>query len=102
MYHGYHGEQNFWGGIAQLSIAPVPSGSIQVQAVDVHTLWRGRSHLVFGHLCDLIEHDDAVQCPALVRSGHLLSHGRNEALRVEEASHPKDVRAAIKYPCPEL
>ena len=33
--------------------------------------------------------DDGVEGPALVRAGHLLSHGRQEALRVEEASHPE-------------
>ena len=33
--------------------------------------------------------DDGVEGPALVRAGHLLPHGRQEALRVEEASHPE-------------
>jgi len=37
-----------------------------------------------------------------VSSGDLLSHGSEEALRVEETSHPENFRSTLKTPAVEL
>ena len=36
------------------------------------------------------------------RHTHLLSHGRQEALRVEEPRHPETVWSSLEHPAPEL
>ena len=53
-------------------------------------------------LGDIVGNGDGVQRPALVHAGHLLSHRRQETLRVEEARHPEGLRAALEAPGSEL
>ena len=63
--------------------------------------WRTRD-VLFHEFCDVIVQDNGVQGPAFVSSGDLLSHGSQEALWVEEASHPEDSGAAVEHPAAEL
>ena len=57
--------------------------------MNVDPLRRRVVNVLLGEARHQILADDGVEGPALVRAGHLLSHGRQEALRVEEASHPE-------------
>ena len=59
--------------------------------VNVDTLWRRVVNVLHGKSGDQILTDDAVEGPAFVTPCHFLSHGRQEALRVEEAGHPEDL-----------
>ena len=57
--------------------------------MNVDPLRRRVVNVLLGEARHQILADDGVEGPALVRAGHLLSHGRQEALRVEEASDPE-------------
>ena len=59
-------------------------------------------YIFLHHFSHFVVDDDAVEGPALVSSGHLLPHGRDEALRVEEAGHPEAVGSTLKHPATEL
>ena len=63
--------------------------------------WRGIN--VFFHCFDnIIVQNYRVQGPTLMRTRDLLSHCCEEALRVEETSHPEHTRPAIENPSGEL
>ena len=66
------------------------------------TLVGGVCDVFLHHLCHLVVEVDKIKGPALVSAGHFLSHGRQESLWVEEASHPEYVRPAFKDPREEL
>ena len=53
-------------------------------------------------LGDLVVEHDRVESPALVCTRQLLAHRRQEALRVEEARHPADLRPAVEQPPAQL
>ena len=57
--------------------------------MNVDPLRRRVVNVLLGEARHQILADDGVEGPALVRAGHLLPHGRQEALRVEEASDPE-------------
>ena len=86
---GNRDKQHLRGGFCQTSVLLVPPGTIEVEAVDIDTFGRRRGDVLLHHPCHFVVDNDTVQGPAFVCSGHLLSHGRDEALRVEEASHPE-------------
>ena len=102
VHHGERGGEDLGGGLRQPAAPPVPPRPVQVEPVDVDALRRGLGHLLFGHPGDVILQDDGVECPALVRPGNFLPHGRQETLGVKEPGHPEYVGAGIEYPLAEL
>ena len=95
-------EQHLGGGLSEFAAPAVPASPIQVQPMHVDPLCGRVLHLFLHHLCDIIVQDDRVEGPALVGSGHLLAHGREEALRVKEPRHPKHVGPGSEDPVREL
>ena len=61
----------------------------KICTVYVDSLWRRIVNIFLCESSDQILTDDRVQSPALVRSRHLLPHGSQEALGVEEPGHPE-------------
>ncbi len=59
------------------------------QTMDVDSLGRWVVDVFFGESGDQVLANDAVQGPAFVTPSHLLAHGREEALRVEEPRDPE-------------
>ena len=88
--------------LSQTSVLLVPPGTVEVEAVDVDTFSWGRRDVLLHHPCHFVVDNDTVQSPAFVCSSHLLSHGRDEALRIEEASHPERVWSSFKDPATKL
>ena len=71
--------------------------------MDVDTLWWRVVNVLLGEPGDQILTDDRVESPPLVTSGHFLSHGGQEALGVEEPSHPKHLMGTqLTAPNPRL
>ena len=68
----------------------------------VHTLSGWGRHFLLDHLGDIVVQDYRVQSPPLVSSGDLLPHGGEEALWVEETSHPEHVGSPGEDPSMEL
>mmetsp|Transcript_6834 Transcript_6834/g.15120 ORF Transcript_6834/g.15120 Transcript_6834/m.15120 type:complete len:278 (+) Transcript_6834:350-1183(+) len=92
--------------VHQLVLAPTPRAAIQVQAVDEDTLCRRLLERlkVLGRVRHLTGHHHVIQRPLVagVLAVHLLLHGSQEALGVEEASHPVGLGAAQVEPLVEL
>lgn len=90
MNDGHRLEQHLVDRFDQQRPLQVPAGAIDEQTVHVTALfWRFLAllrRLQFGHF---VVHGDHVEGPALVGTRHLLSHGGEEALRIEEAGHPE-------------
>ena len=66
------------------------------------TLIRRIHDIFLHHLRHFVVEIDEIERPALVRTRHFLSHGRQESLRVEEARHPEYVRPTLEDPREEL
>ena len=60
--------------------------------VNVDALRRRVVDVLLGEARDEVLADDGVERPPLVRARHLLPHGRQEALRVEEPRHPEHLQ----------
>ena len=86
----------------QTGVLAVPASPVEVEPLDVDTFGWGRGAVLLCHSGDVVVHHDRVERPALVRPGHLLPHGRDEALGVEEAGHPEAVGPALEDPAAEL
>ena len=57
--------------------------------VNVNPFWWRVVNVLLGEARYQVLADDGVEGPSLVRPGHLLPHGGQEALRVEETGHPE-------------
>ena len=57
--------------------------------VNVNPLGRRVVNVLLGEARHQVLADDGVEGPPLVRPRHLLPHGGQEALRVEESRHPE-------------
>ena len=99
---GDRDKQHFGSGFGQTRVLLVPPGAIEVEAVDIDTFSRSCCHVFLHHSCHVVVDNDTVQCPSLVCSSHLLPHGRDETLWVEETGHPERVRSSLKHPAAEL
>ena len=86
----------------QTAVFAVPASPVLVQPVHVHAFSGWGRHLLLDHLGDIVVQDHRVQSPPLVSSGDLLPHGSEEALRVEETSHPEHVGSPSEDPSMEL
>lgn len=100
--HGEKGEEDLGRGFDEFAVAAVPACTVQEQTVHVDTFWRRATDVFLHESCHVIVEYHAVQGPALVGSGDLLPHGSQEALWIEEAGHPEDVRSTLKTPGVEL
>lgn len=100
--HWHHLKENFGFGVNKFAVAAVPASSLQVKTVDVHSLCGRLGDVILHPLRHLVAQHHAVQGPALVRPSDLLSHGCQEALRVEETCHPEAVGSPFKDPGLEL
>ena len=72
-------------------------GTFKVEAVDVDALGRRLGDLLAAEARHGTVEDDRVEGPALVRPRHLLAHGRQKTLRIEETRHPKHLRLALEH-----
>ena len=59
--------------------------------VNVNPLWRRVVNVLLGEARYQVLADDGVEGPSFVRPGHLLPHGGQEALWVEETGHPENL-----------
>ena len=100
--HRERGEEHLGRWLHQTTALAVPASTIQVQSIHIHSLWRWVGHIFPHHTGHVIVQQHRVECPALVSASHLLSHGCQEALRIEEASHPEHVRPGLEDPAGEL
>lgn len=84
VHNGKIGEKDLWLGFDQPAIPSVPPGAIYKQSMDVDALcWSGSD--VFLHvLGDVVAEDNAIQCPAFVSAGYLLTHGGQESLELKK------------------
>ena len=64
----------------------------------IHTFTGGTGYVFFHHLSNVVHKHHTIESPALVSSCYLLSHGCEEALRVEESCHPETGGSAIEQP----
>ena len=102
VHHWNLNEQHFGGGLYQSVVPPVPACPVQEQSEHIHPFVRGAGDVLLAHLGEVIVDHHTVQGPALVGSGHLLSHGRHKTLRIEKAGHPEGGGSSIKHPGSEL
>ena len=86
----------------QTAALTVPPSTIQVEPMYIDTLWWRLGDILFHHPCHVIVQEYRVQCPATMGPCYFLTHGCQEALRVEEASHPEDIGPSLKDPGKEL
>lgn len=70
--HRHHLKEDFGFGVDELAVAAVPSPSLQVQAIDIHSLCWGLGDVVLHPLGHLVAQHHTVQGPALVGSSDLL------------------------------
>ena len=57
--------------------------------MNVYPLWWRVVNVLLGEARHQVLADDGVEGPSLVRPGHLLPHGGQEALWIEEPRHPE-------------
>ena len=69
--------------------------TFQVESVDEDALGGRLDDVLLAESGDGALQDHRVQRPAPVRPRHLLAHGRQKALRIEETRHPKLLRLAL-------
>lgn len=65
-------KQDFWFRLYQLTASPIPSGVLEVEAVDVDALLWGCRDVVFQAFGDVVVEDHRVQSPSLVITCYLL------------------------------
>ena len=94
--------QNLRPRLHELPCPLVEVGPLHEESVYVDPLGRMLVDLVLAVPGDQVLGDHTVQGPALVGASHLLLHGREEALGIEEARHPEDLGSAPVTPGPEL
>jgi len=66
------------------------------------TFTRRRNDVLFHRLRDVVVQHDSVQSPAVVSPRDLLTHRCEKTLRIEEPSHPEDVRSPVEQPAGQL
>lgn len=87
---GHHLEEDFGFGVGELAAAAVPAGSLQVEAIDVHSLCGGLGDIVLHPLGHLVAQHHAVQGPALV--------GPSDLLKVQRQIHRLKPLCDIRKP----
>ena len=86
----------------QLAAPAVPPSPIEIESMDVDPFSWWYMNILLHHFSDVVVQNDRVEGPALVSTCDLLPHGRQEALRVKEPSHPEDVWSSGEDPLGEL
>ena len=66
------------------------------------TLRGSTGNVLLHHASDLIVEYDGIEGPSLVRTSDFLTHGCEEALWVEESSHPEAGWSSVEEPRAEL
>ena len=94
--------QNFTPCLNEFSSFSIECCPFQKEPMDIDTLRRWIMNVIFGKSGDQILTNDAVQGPALVSSGHLLSHCCKKTLRIEESSWPENFWSTTEAPLFEL
>lgn len=111
-------EEDFVRRLNQTAVASIPAGPVQIKTVDVDALYRRTGDVVLVLSGHLVVKNDAIERPAFMSTCNLLenpkqeyskrqivrrmeghlSHGCQEALRIEKAGHPEYHGTAFETP----
>lgn len=100
--HSHCVEQHLHFRLDQSQVALVPTSALEEQPVDKDAVFRRVLDVLLVASRSSVAEHYGVQGPSLVLTRHLLTHGSEEALWVEESCHPEDRWTAIAEPIAKL